>query len=66
VPERSGNEFNPHVTVGLGRAPFVTRLIAAPFAKFTFKPTGASVYHLGNFGTAAVELWSPADEGVAK
>jgi hypothetical protein len=66
VPERSGKEFNPHVTVGLGRAPFVKRLIAAPFAKFTFQPTGASVYHLGNYGTAAVELWSPAGEEVAK
>lgn len=58
VPERSGKNFNPHVTVGLGRAPFVKRLVAAPFAKFSFLATGASVYHLGNYGTAAVELWS--------
>ena len=59
VPERSGKNFNPHVTVGLGTTPFVKRLIAAPFAKFSFQPTGASVFHLGNYGTAAVELWSP-------
>jgi 2'-5' RNA ligase len=66
VPERSGKNFNPHVTVGLGSASFVKRLITAPFPKFSFKVTGASVYHLGNYGTAAVELWSPASEGVAK
>ena len=66
VPERSGKNFNPHVTVGLGTTPFVKRMIAAPFARFTFKPTGASVYHLGNFGTAAAELWSPTSKEVAK
>lgn len=62
VGKQTGKNFNPHVTVGLGTAPFVKRLIAAPFAKFSFKATGASVYHLGNYGTAAVELWSPASE----
>jgi hypothetical protein len=66
VPERSGKDFNPHVTVGLGRAAFVKRLIAAPFAKFSFKATGASVYHLGNYGTAAVELWSAEGDGGVK
>lgn len=57
VPERTGERFNPHVTVGLGKKEFVEGLIAAPFPAFTFKPTGASIYHLGNFGTAAKELW---------
>ncbi|WP_428306589.1 2'-5' RNA ligase family protein [Lacipirellula sp.] len=66
VPERSGKNFNPHVTVGLGNTPFVKRLIAAPFPAFKFRITGASVYHLGNYGTAAVELWSPDDKPVAK
>ena len=65
VPERSGKNFNPHVTVGLGQTPFVKRMIEAPFATFAFKPTGASVFHLGNYGTAAVELWL-AGGGVAK
>ncbi len=66
VPERSGKNFNPHVTVGLGTGPFVKRMIAAPFPKFAFKVTGASVYHLGNYGTAAAELWSPVGQRVAK
>lgn len=66
VQERSGKNFNPHVTVGLGTTPFVKRMIAAPFPKFAFKVKGASVYHLGNYGTAAVELWSPVGQRVAK
>ena len=66
VPERSGKNFNPHVTVGLGTTPFVKRLIAAPFSAFKFRVTGASLYHLGNYGTAAVELWSPDRKPVAK
>lgn len=66
VPERSGKNFNPHVTVGLGTGQFVARMMAAPFAKFQFKLTGASVYHLGNYGTAAVELWSPPERRSAK
>lgn len=57
VPERTGEHFNPHVTVGLGTKEFVRELIAAPFPAFAFKPTGASIYHLGNFDTAAKELW---------
>ena len=66
VPERSGKNFNPHVTVGLGTSPFVKRLIAAPFPAFEFRVTGASLYHLGNYGTAAVELWSADAKPVAK
>lgn len=66
VPQRSGKNFNPHVTVGLGTTPFVKRLIAAPFPAFKFRVTGASLDHLGNYGTAAVELWSSDDKPVAK
>ena len=58
VPQRTGKNFNPHVTVGLGSPEFVDELIKGPFKRFEFKPTGASIYHLGNFGTAAKELWS--------
>lgn len=63
VPQRSGKNFNSHVTVGLGNTPFVKQMIAAPFATFDFKVKGASLFHLGNYGTAAVELWpkSPSD-----
>jgi 2'-5' RNA ligase len=66
VEKRTGKNFNPHVTVGLGTTSFVKRMIAAPFPKFSFKVMGASVYHLGNYGTAAVELWSPGNAVVGE
>jgi hypothetical protein len=31
-------------------------MVAEPFADFTFSPVGASVYHLGNYGTARAKL----------
>jgi hypothetical protein len=65
VPQRSGKNFNPHVTVGLGSPAFVKRMIDAPFATFDFQLTGASLYHLGNYGTAAVELWSATESNRA-
>jgi hypothetical protein len=63
VPDRTGKNFNPHVTIGVGHIPFVKELLAEPFPTFRFKVAGAAVFHLGNFGTAAKELWKwhPAD-----
>jgi hypothetical protein len=63
VPKRSGNNFNPHVTIGVGQISFVKRMQATPFPRFQFKVAGAAVFHLGNFGTAAKGLWTwqPAD-----
>jgi 2'-5' RNA ligase len=57
VPARTGKDFNPHVTVGVGRLDFVAQMKAARFKSFKFKVTGAAVYHLGNFGTAQTRLW---------
>jgi hypothetical protein len=57
VPERNGKNFNPHVTVGVCQLDFVTKLKATPFKTFKFKVAGASVFHLGNFGTAQKQLW---------
>jgi len=58
VPEYSGKKFNPHVTVGLGDEAFVKQLLAEPFKRFTFKPRSASLYQLGDFGTAQKQLWT--------
>jgi hypothetical protein len=57
VPERTGDNFNPHVTIGVAHIPFVKRMQAQPFPMFRFRVAGAAIYHLGNFGTAARELW---------
>jgi hypothetical protein len=52
----AGEKFNPHVTIGVGTEVYLKRMLAEPFEAFTFSPAGASVYHLGSFGTARKEL----------
>ena len=59
VPKEIGENYNPHVTVGVGQEDFVKKMKAEPFLPFTFKIEGVSVYHLGNFGTAQKKLWPP-------
>lgn len=60
VPAESGAKFNPHVTIGAASRGFLDDLLKEKFDEFTFSPTGLSVFHLGNFGTAREKLksWS--------
>jgi hypothetical protein len=58
VPKSSGDHYVPHVTVGVASIGFLKALVAEPFDAFTFSPAGASVYHIGHFGTAAIKLHS--------
>ena len=56
VRDAAGKRFNPHVTIGVGTEAYLNKMLAEPFASFTFSPAGASVYQLGSFGTAREEL----------
>jgi hypothetical protein len=56
VPKHSGDHYAPHVSIGVGITEFLDTLGAAPFDDFTFSPVGASIYHLGNYGTAMEKL----------
>src|SRR6516225_11052916 len=56
VPKASGKDFNPHVTIGIASQDYLKKMLAEPFDVFTFSPVGASVYQLGNFGTARKKL----------
>ncbi len=56
VPKETGDKFNPHVTIGIATQDYLKKMLAEKFESFTFSPTGASVYHLGNFGTARQKL----------
>jgi hypothetical protein len=56
VPDQTGTNYNPHVSTGVGTKAVLDALLAKPFEAFTFSPTGASVYQLGDFGTARKEL----------
>jgi hypothetical protein len=58
VPEHSGDHFAPHVTIGVASTDFLNTMVSAPFEPFTFSPVGASVYHLGQYGTAMKKLHS--------
>ena len=56
VPEHSGDHLLLHVTTGLGPVDYLDKMVAEPFQAFTFSPMGASVFHLGNYGTAQAKL----------
>jgi hypothetical protein len=58
VPDGSGKNFKPHVTVGVAPPEDVRKMVDEKFEAFTFSPVGVAVYHLGNFGTAREELKS--------
>lgn len=56
VPKATGQQFNPHVTVGIASQNYLKEILAEPFDVFTFSPAGAALYQLGNFGTARKQL----------
>jgi hypothetical protein len=56
VPKMSGENFSPHVSTGVAPRDYLDKMIAEPFEAFTFSPSGAAVYQLGPFGTAANKL----------
>jgi hypothetical protein len=58
IPDHSGPKFEPHVTIGLAKASFLDALKAKPYNSFSFKIMSASIYHLGDYGTAQVRLWT--------
>jgi hypothetical protein len=58
VPDHSGDHYVPHVSIGVGTIDFLKTFSAAPFDDFTFSPAAASVYHLGEYGTAMKKLHS--------
>lgn len=60
IPDHSGAKFLPHVTIGLAHATYLEELKAKPYKSFAFKISSASIYHLGDYGTAQKRLWTSA------
>ena len=56
VPKQTGDQFSPHVSTGVAPRDYLDKMLAEPFAPFTFSSAGAAVYQLGPFGTAAKKL----------
>jgi hypothetical protein len=54
--EHAGKHFEPHVSTGVATREYLDKMLAEPFADFTFSPAGAAVYQLGDYGTAAKKL----------
>jgi hypothetical protein len=56
VPDHSGKHLELHVTTGLAPVDYLDKMLAEPFQSFTFSPSGASIFHLGEYGTAQARL----------
>jgi hypothetical protein len=56
VPRQTGQNFNPHVTIGIAPVEWLQDLEKRPFKEFSFKASGIATYQLGNFGTASKRL----------
>lgn len=58
VPEHSGSQYEPHMSLGLAREQFVKRLRDDPALQFEFRPAALAVCRLGDHGTAREVLRS--------
>jgi phosphoglycolate phosphatase-like HAD superfamily hydrolase len=57
VGPRTGMNYHPHLTVGIGTRDFVDALKAEPFEAFTVRPVSVSLYQLGDYGVAQRKLY---------
>jgi len=56
VPSQTGEQFNPHVTIGVAPLGWLRVLEEEPFDRCTFGAKGIATDQLGNFGTASKRL----------
>lgn len=57
VSKSSGQNYDPHITVGLAEPAFLDSLVGEPFTPIPFTPGSVSIYQLGDLGTARMKLW---------
>jgi 2'-5' RNA ligase len=57
VGPRTGMNYHPHLTVGIGTGDFVDPLLAEPFEAFTVRAVSVSLYQVGDFGVAQRKLY---------
>ncbi|MCA3561714.1 MAG: hypothetical protein IOC82_11875 [Aestuariivirga sp.] len=56
IGARTGQNYNAHLTVGIGTHDFVETLKAEPFESFPVRAVSVSLYQLGDYGTARKKL----------
>ncbi len=57
VGTRTGVNYNPHLTVGIGIRDFVDALKAERFETFAVQPLSISLYQVGDYGVAQRKLY---------
>ena len=57
VGPRTGMNYHPHLTAGIGTRDFVDALKAEPFEAFTVRAVSVSLYQLGDYGVAQRKLY---------
>jgi 2'-5' RNA ligase len=58
VPAHTGEQYDPHLTLGVARSDLIEQLLREPFEPFAFRGDTLAIYQLGNGGTARRRLWS--------
>ena len=53
---RTGPNYNPHITVGIGTRDCLDALKAEPFAPFPVRAQSVSLYQVGDYGVAQTKL----------
>jgi hypothetical protein len=56
VGPRTGSNYNPHITVGIGTRAFLDALKAEPFEPFPVRAQTVSLYQVGDYGVAQTKL----------
>ncbi len=57
VSHSSGQNYHPHITLGLAEPAFLDSLLGEPFTPIRFTAGSVSIYQLGDLGTARKKLW---------
>jgi 2'-5' RNA ligase len=56
VGPRTGSNYNPHITVGIGMRDFLDALKAEPFEPFPVRAQTVSLYQVGDYGVAQTKI----------
>jgi hypothetical protein len=56
VGPRTGSNYNPHITVGIGTRAFLDALKTEPFEPFPVRAQTVSLYQVGDYGVAQTKL----------
>jgi 2'-5' RNA ligase len=57
IGPRTGMNYHPHLTVGIGTGDFVDSLKAEPFEAFSVQAISVSLYQVGDYGVAQKKLY---------